>query len=498
MAEAANNRRRIPTTRKGAGCAVLLLVICSRTVGAQTPPSNAPQPDPPAAQTPAGSAAAQAMETPLPTKVRGQVPFTAQYAIAGEITYILQSLFAFHSPYAGPNSLRSRNETELTHTYTLYLGVRPTPRLEVYINPELALGNGFSSGNGLAGYSNGDLIGQPTLRPEPYIARFFVRWRIPLRRPGAPKQTQAVSPATDVIGVNLPSSRLVITAGKFAVSDHFDVNSYANNARAQFLNDAFINNLAYDIAAETRGYNLGLMVGWINPGWALRLGTFAMPTTAGGPDLAYNFANEHSDQMELELHPRLLRGQAAQPMIVRLLAYRNVATMRRYADALLARTPGMVPDLTAVGRRGAVKYGFGLNFEQGLGDGGATGVFGRLGWNDGNTESFSYAEADRFVSFGGQLSGAHWGRPNDVLGVAVAQSDLSGVHKAYLAAGGLGLTLGDGRLNYGPEQIVEGYYAHQLSKALSLTLDYQFINHPGDNQDRGPVNLLALRMHLTF
>jgi high affinity Mn2+ porin len=491
--------------RKQVGPVVLLLLLGLRAV-AQTPSSDTQQSDsaatatqlPPATAAQADSAAAQALETPLPSKVRGQAPFNAQFAFAGETTFILQHLFAFPSPYVGPNSLLSRNETELTHTYTLYLGVRPTPRLEIYVNPEWALGNGISNGSGLAGYSNGDLIGQNSLRPEPYIARFFVRWRIPLRRRGAPKQPQAVAPATNVIGGNLPASRLVILAGKFAVSDHFDVNSYANNARLQFLNNAFINNLAYDKAAETRGYDLGLMLSWIEPGFALRLGSFAMPTTAGGPDLAFNFANEHSDQAELDVQPRLLRGRDASPMIVRLLAYRNVGTMGRYVDTLVAHSPDVALDIASVRQRGAVKYGFGLNFEQPLGDGGASGLFGRWGWNDGSTESFAYAEADRFLSLGGQVSGAHWRRPNDVVGVALAQSDLSAAHKAYLAAGGLGLSLGDGRLTYGPEQIIEGYYACQLSKALALMLDYQFINHPGYNQDRGPANLLSLRMHLAF
>src|SRR5579859_2614939 len=92
---------------------------------AQTPPSGRPAPDSTGAQMQSDPAAAQMMETPLPSKVRGQVPFTAKYAIASEITYIPQQLFAFHNPYAGPSSLLSRNETELTHTYTLYLGARP-------------------------------------------------------------------------------------------------------------------------------------------------------------------------------------------------------------------------------------------------------------------------------------------------------------------------------------------------------------------------------------
>ena len=441
----------------------------------------------------------ETMETPLPSKVLGQVPFTAKYMIAGEVTFNLQQLFAFPSPYSGLNSLRARNETETTHTYTLYLGARPTPRVEVYLNPEIALGNGVSSGSGLAGYTNGDLIGQPSLSSDPYLARFFVRWRIPLQGQRRPKQTQAVPPGTNLIGGSLPASRLVISGGKFAISDHFDVNRYANNARIQFLNNAFINNLAYDKAADTRGYNLGLMVNWIRPAFALRLGSVAMPTTAGGSGLAYHFANQHSEQAELEIHPRLFKNGNSLPLIVRLLAYRNEAAMGSYEEALRAgKVMGAAPDVSTVRRAGAVKYGFGLNFEQGFGGGGGSGIFGRLGWNNGRTESFNYAEADRFLSLGGQWSGMHWQRAQDVLGAALAQSELSGTHKAYLEAGGLGLSLGDGQLNYGPEQTAEIYYSRRLSKNVSLSPDYQFINHPCYNRDRGPVSLLTLRLHLTF
>lgn len=490
--------------------ASLLLGMATLAGGlqAQTPPPVQRVPDSPtgmistAVQMPPASATTgtmeETMETPSPSKVLGQVPSTAKYAIAGEMTDNVQHLFVFQSPYSGPNSLRARDETEITHTYTLYLGARPIPRVEVYLDPEIALGNGVSSGSGLAGYSNGDLIGQPSLRPDPYVARFFVRWRIPLQRQGRPKQTQDVPPGNNLIGGSLPASRLVVSAGKFAISDHFDVNSYANNARIRFLNNAFINNLAYDKAADTRGYNLGLMVNWIRPTFALRLGSVAMPTTAGGSGLAYHFANQHSEQMELEIHSRLFGGVNPLPLIVRLLAYRNEATMGGYQEALRARVVGAAPDVSAVRRAGAVKYGFGLNFEQGLGDGGDSGLFGRLGWNDGRTESFNYAEADRFLSLGGQWSGVHWKRAKDVLGAALAQSELSRTHKAYLEAGGLGLSLGDGRLNYGPEQIAEIYYSHQLSKNVSLSPDYQLINHPGYNRDRGPVSLLTLRLHLAF
>ncbi|MCW3051510.1 MAG: porin, partial [Chthonomonadales bacterium] len=289
--------------------------------------------------------------------------------------------------------------------------------------------------------------------------------------------------------------RIVLLVGKMAINDLFDVNSYADNPRTAFMNSAFSGNLAYDFAQEIRGYNLGITANWVNPSWSLRFGTFAMPTVAGGADLAYDLNRAHSEQIELELHPQILRSPHT-ATVVRLLAFRNVGSMGGYRDALSAQPLGMPPDLASVSK-GGTKYGFGLNFEQAVADGGDTGVFGRLGWNDGGTESQNF-ESDRFVSLGGQLSGAHWHRKEDRIGVAIAQSDLTAAHRAYLEAGGLGGLLGDGALRYDSERVFEAYYSYHQSKHLTLTLDYQYISNPGYNRDRGPVSFVGLRAYVPF
>jgi high affinity Mn2+ porin len=72
------------------------------------------------------------------------------------------------------------------------------------------------------------------------------------------------------------------------------------------------------------------------------------------------------------------------------------------------------------------------------------------------------------------------------------------VHAAYFAAGGLGIVVGDGALNYRPEQIVEAYYSYALTDTTKVTFDYQFIANPGYNADRGPVNVFAGRFHWQF
>jgi hypothetical protein len=129
----------------------------------------------------------------------------------------------------------------------------------------------------------------------------------------------------------------------------------------------------------------------------------------------------------------------------------------------------------------------------------------RLGWNDGRTESFVFTETDQHASLGGQLSGVHWRRAEDHLGLALVDQGISTEHRAYLAAGGCGFLLCDGRLNYAHEEIVEAYYRAQWSFApwrvplrLQVSPDFQYIENPGYNHDRGPVHFYTLRVHLEY
>ncbi len=413
------------------------------------------------------------------------------YELGLQATLIDQNLFKFRSPYEGKNSLRSRNENEKSDTYSLYTGVQLREGLEAYVNPEMARGNGLSQTIGLAGYTNGDVIRNPIIGQEPYLARYFFRGTIPTG-----KGEEEVQPGENQIaGIKRPIHRVVLSLGKMGTNDFFDQNSYANSTRTQFMNWALINNGAYDYAADTRGYSQGIVAEWINPDWALRFGSFQMPTFANGTDLSGDLIHSRGDQVEAELHPKVLRHRS--PLIVRLLGYRNFARMGDYRQAIaLAAQTGATPDITLTRKRGNVKYGFGINFEQPLGDDGNTGVFGRYGWDDGKTESFAYTEIDRTFCLGGQLSGKRWHRPDDRFSIAFVQNDLSAAHKDYLAAGGYGFIIGDGKLNYGSEQILETYYSYQLAKPLSLSLDYQYINNPAYNKDRGPVSVLSLRVHL--
>jgi len=136
--------------------------------------------------------------------------------------------------------------------------------------------------------------------------------------------------------------------------------------------------------------------------------------------------------------------------------------------------------------------------EQPLADNGETGLFARAGWQDGNTSAWSYTEVDQHFSIGLQVSGIHWRRPEDRFGIGFAVQGLSVPHREYLAAGGIGMLLGDGKLNYDLEQIFEMYYRVQLGRYVQLSPDFQYIRNPGFNQDRGPVVVFGLRLRLNY
>jgi len=421
------------------------------------------------------------------------------YIIGGQVTIIPQTLLPFHSPYSGPNSLidPSTAATDWTDTYTLFLGWRPTKGLELYVDPEMARGTGIGGSVGLAGFPNGDVLRVPgfgigALPQTPYLARYLAKWTV-----STGKGTVKIPAGQNQVPGEAPTDRLVVSAGKMSVTDIFDTNTYSNNTRTQFMNWALINSAAYDYAADTRGYSDGLAIEWIHPQWALRAGTFEMPVVPNGPVLATHWNQDQGDQIEGDFYPQLAKGK--DPATVRLLGYRNIAHMGNYSQAIqIAQQTGMPPNITATETDGAIKYGFVLNMEQALGDDGETGLFARLGWDDGATESFAYTECDDQASLGAQISGKRWKSPQDRIGIALLSDGLSAAHRDYLALGGDGFLLGDGKLNYGREMIMETYWQRQISKRIWFTADYQLIANPGYNQDRGPVSIITARLHYEF
>jgi hypothetical protein len=408
-----------------------------------------------------------------------------------QYTFVLQHQSSLHSPYAGPLSLRPDGDTQPTHTFGFYFGWALTDWAQFYFDTEKFMGAGVSDATGLGGLTNGDVVreGANNLPKRFYIARSYLRFMLPLGQ-----ELTKVAGGQDQIAGTEAVKRLELKVGWLAVNDDFDKNRYAASTRTEFMNWSLWDNTAWDYAADTRGYTAGFVLGYVSSVWSLKYGMYRMPVRANGQELEASLRRAQGDNLELTLSPSQVST------VVRLLAFRNTARMGIYSQALaIAFTDGSTPNIVADDRDGRKKYGFGINAEQPLADDGASGVFARLGWNDGKTESFAFTEVDRLASVGGELSGKHWQRADDVAGVAVADEGLSAWHREYLAAGGLGFLLGDGRLDYAHEQILEAYYRLQLPwqwAHVQLSPDYQFIRNPGFNAARGPVSFWAIRFHI--
>ncbi len=396
-----------------------------------------------------------------------------------------QSIGNFTSPYQGPNSLRPGPERATSFTTTLMAGWRPWSGTEVYLDLEGAAGKGVSSVVGLAGAPNGETyrVGSTDFRAT--VARALIRQTINLGG-----EAQKVEDDAHQLSGSHDAHRLVLHLGKFSVMDVFDANAYAHDPRTQFFNWTLMGHGAWDYPADTRGYTWGLAAELYWDAWALRYGRFAEPLEANQLEMDHGLARAHGDVVEVE-HDHTL---GAQPGAVRLMVFRNTTRMGDYRQSL-AETP-IAPDVTATRAYGRVKQGWGLNVEQSLTA--DLGAFARWSWSDGRTESWAFTEVDRSVSAGLTLKGTAWNRPQDRLGFAYVLNGLSPDHKDYLAAGGLGFLLGDGRLTYAPERIYEAYYAFALGRFLTATVDAQRIANPGYNRDRGPANLVALRLHGQF
>jgi len=404
-----------------------------------------------------------------------------------QTTYIYQYQPAFHADYSGANSLKPAEDKENSVTATLYLGARLWKGAELYINPEIAGGSGLSGAYGLAASTNGETfrVGDPA--PTLYLARGVLTQLFQL---GAKGDT-AVAEGANEIGGNKPNNYLKFLIGKMSLNDIFDKNAYGNDPRSQFMNWCLMQNGAWDYAANLRGYTYVFAAVLQQGSMAYKAALAAMPTVANGPDLNTNLGQEYSINAQVERTYKINN----RPGNIRLLGYYNNGDMGNYAQAMQDAGPGAIPDVISTRQYGRTKTGFGLNADQQLND--YAGVFARLGWSDGQNETWCFTEADEIISAGISLTGDKWNRKSDVLAFAIDVNGLSANHRDYLAAGGLGFQLGDGALNYANESVAELYYNYKLTaNNIWLTADYQFVLNPGYNSDRGPVNVFSFRVHV--
>jgi carbohydrate-selective porin OprB len=368
--------------------------------------------------------------------------------------------------------------------------VRLTNTNELIFDVQETGGHGIGEAVGLAGVTNLDIVRNPDLSKAPYIARLLWHHIIPL---GHKKIGSARSPLS--LFSSLPERRLEIRFGKFSMADFFDTNTYGTDTTFQFMNWTVDNNGAYDYAADTRGFTFAAMLEYHERRWAVRFAEALMPKVADGIHLDADISRARAENIEFEVHETVVRHREG---IIRFLSFINHANMGSYREAIDNFRAGLTanPDITAHPFHTTIKYGFGVNFEQPLN--GWMGVFGRWGWNEGRHEAFAYTEVDQTVEIGVAGNGKPWNRKFDRAGFAFVSNGISRDHQEYLALGGSGFLLGDGRLNYDRENIIETYYTLHVWRGVYPSFGLQHINSPGYNRDRGPVIVPTLRLHLEF
>ncbi len=405
-------------------------------------------------------------------------------------TYVRQVKPTMHAAYSGPNSLLAEKEYSYTATATAYLGVRPWQGGELYLNPEVTQGRPFSGLLGSGAFTNGELTRTAGSTPTLYRQRLFLRqtW-------GLGGGDEKIESDINRMAGTVDRNRFVVTMGNFSSLDVFDGNSYAKDPRVQFMNAGFMAPLSYDYAADARGFGWGFTAEWYQDDWVLRFGRMTGPKEPNMLPMDYKIDRHYGDQMELEHAHELW----AKPGKVRLLAWRNRATLASFKDALAYRQANRESDpqaILAVRNGEKIKYGVGINIEQALTDN--LGFFLRAMKADGRTETYAFTETDGSLGTGFSLKGGAWGRGMDTLGIGYLRNTLSRDRRNYLAAGGISFFIGDGALNYRPEQVFETYYSFNALKNTYVTADYQRMWNPAYNADRGPANFYALRVHTEF
>jgi high affinity Mn2+ porin len=392
----------------------------------------------------------------------------------------------FRSPYQGPLSLRNHMERDVSLTTTQFFTARAEKNTFLIFNPEIAGGKGFSGVTGIANQPNGEIPRVSSATPKPYLARLLLQHDFGFGSETARQESDANQLAGD-----RPATRYSVYVGRFTITDYFDNNDYSHDPRAQFMAWGVMYNGAWDYPADTRGYTWGIVQEFSSRNWAFRYGIVAEPKVANGQQFDRRLFRDHGQVWEIERRYSWRNRTGA----IRILGYDNRSQAGTYGEALnLAAQTRTTPDVTLTSRVGTLKYGAGISFDQAINS--EVGIFTRLGWNDGKTQSFAFTAIDRLAGGGISLKATRWGRKDDVLGSSLTAGGLSSVHQQYLAAGGLDFLIGDGRLNYAPEYVWESFYSARVFPGLFATFDVQRDTNPAYNHDRGPVMIYSLRLHI--
>ena len=435
------------------------------------------------------AASSDTIETPPPSAAATAADYSSsRFALHGQLTFTEQLVAPFHAPYRGANSLSDRQGAE-TADVTLYLGARLWSGAEVWANPEIDQGFGLNDTLGVAGFPSGEAYKVGSSHPYWRLPRLFLRQTI-----NAGGEVAAVDEGANQFATRTATNRWVFTIGKFGVTDVFDANDYAHDPKHDFLNWTAVDVATFDYAADAWGYTAGAAAEWYQGAWTVRAGIFDLSDVPNSEVLDHGF---HEFQSIAELEHR--HEWSGCPGKLLLTAYDSRGRMALLADALtLAQTSGIGLNTALIdARQYRSRTGVSADFQQQLRN--DLGVFVRAGSAGGKVEAYEFTDVDQSLSAGVSLKGIRWHRPNDTVGLAGIVNSISATRERYLAAGGLGILVGDGQLPHPhPERIVELYYGWQPLSWTQVTLDYQNVVNPAYNSDRGPASIVAVRVHAQF
>jgi high affinity Mn2+ porin len=414
----------------------------------------------------------------------------------------------FGALYSGPNSLHTDHDRQGTITADLFLGAPLWQGAEFHADFLLWQGFGLSNSVGLEAFPDADAYKVGSAEPRFMFSHFFVRQTF-----GLGGEQEDVPDGQFTLPGKRDVSRFTITAGRLNMAELFDNNTYNHDPHTQFM--SWSNTmLTWDYPADSIGFTTGIAFELNQKDWALRYGWFQLPSVPNGltsDDRIFTYpiapGERTSDgefwkqwgmivelerRWHIEDHPGAIRFQAW--LDHGFLASFNAATPLLIASPPPPNTPpGVEITVPAAAFGFHFKYGFGVNWEQEVAKN--LGVFGRVGWQDGQTAAATFNDTNWTVQLGVSVKGAAWCRPDDTYGLMGNLAGASSAQQAFLKAGGTGILNGDGNLTYACEKSLETYYDVAINKNFHLAFDYQFFADPTFNRDRGPISVFALRLH---
>ncbi len=365
----------------------------------------------------------------------------------------------------GPISLNKAGDNQLLTTTTLSFLLSVWKNGELVLSPEMQFGNGVGNGKGVGAYPNA-MYGFP--QKLPYVLRAHYRHHFNFK--------------------NKFIKQYSITVGRYVLQEMFNTNPYASDPKMDFLNFAHTMLNAWDASTTAYGYTHGVAQALLFKRASVYISANTHNKKAGGDKTDWDIKQAHSFNLQYVQYFKLM----AQPLQLRLLGFYNHYNggdfKHFYTDSL---TQQILFDSI---RSYTFKYGGGAELNYDLTKN--LGLFLRYSFNDGLHEDFGYTQCDGSLNAGAHLTLQKIQRPLDHLGIAVSRNTISSLHQNYLKAGGVGFMVGDGSLQYLPEDVFEIFYAAIFFGHIIVTADYQYMINVGYNRARGNAHFLALRLNL--